>query len=101
MTWLKVFKGEGDRGFVGILGLSHGALVLGLTCSWSGTSFSGSTSRDWYEVVFLDLVTLCLYMEMDILMCQFSYEGAKHDGVMGIIGSSFKNLQEEIVGDDL
>ena len=52
-------------------------------------------------MVFLDLVTLCLYMEMDILMCQFSYEGAKHDGVMGIIGSSFKNLQEEIVGDGL
>ena len=40
-------------------------------------------------------------MEMDILMCRFSYEGAKHDGVMGIIRSSFKNLQEEIVGDEL
>ena len=51
MTWLKVFKGEGDRGFVGILGLSHGALVLGLTCSWSGTSFLGQLHEIGYEVV--------------------------------------------------
>ena len=66
MTWLKVFKGEGDRRFVGILGLSHGALVLGLTCScmvgYEGIWVTFTWPRTKGLLVFYIILFLCMQM---------------------------------------